>query len=150
MQAGGHGTKRVRIRVNRCFGCGAGNPGGMRLKFTFDEGKHRAYCRFRLPKRFQGPPGHVHGGIIATILDEAMSKVNKLRSVLAPTAKMTVQFLRPVPLGKPLMVEGWEQSVRGRKHVNLAEIRNAAGDILARGRGLFIAVDPKRFAKYLK
>lgn len=148
MQPGGHGTQRVRIRINRCFGCGPGNPSGLRLKFTF--GNHRAHSRFRLPKKFQGPPGHVHGGIIATILDEAMSKVNKLRSVLAPTAKMTVQFLRPVPLGKPLMVEGWEQSVRGRKHVNLAEIRNEAGETLARGRGLFIAVDPKKFAKYLK
>jgi len=106
--------------------------------------------RFRIPRRYQGPPGHVHGGIIATILDEAMGKVNKLRSVIALTRNMEVEYLKPVPLGKPLMVEAWEVRVRGRRHTNAAEIRNEKGDVLARSRGLFIAIDPHAmFAKHI-
>ncbi len=55
----------------------------MHLKFTYDKKRKTFVCRFRLDERYTGPPGHCHGGIIATILDEAMGKVNKLRQVIA-------------------------------------------------------------------
>ena len=149
--ASGHDTKHARIAKNHCFACGPDNPDGMHLKFRFDEKGGRAWSRFRLPLRFQGPPGHAHGGIIATILDEAMGKVNKLRSVIAVTKTMEVEYLKLVPLRKSLIAEGRERSVRGRKHVNVARILNEKGEVLAQSRGLFIAIDPARmFAKHLR
>ncbi len=147
----GHSTRYVRLQKNFCFGCGKNNPEGMRLKFTYDEERDCFVCRFRLGKRYTGPPGHVHGGIIATILDEAMGKVNKLRHVVALTSEITVNYLKPVPLNKPLRVESREQKVSGRKHINVAEILNQKCEILARSRGLFIAIDPhKMFAKFVE
>jgi uncharacterized protein (TIGR00369 family) len=135
---------------NHCFGCGKDNPDGMRLKFRFDYDAQQAICNFRLPKRYQGPPGHAHGGIIATILDEAMGKVNKLRNAIALTKTMNIEYMRPVPLAKPLTVVGFEKSHEGRKHLNAAEIRNDKGEVLARSEGLFIAIDPAAmFAKQL-
>ncbi len=90
----------------------------------------------------------MHGGIIALLLDEAMGKVNKLRQVVALTSEITVNYLKPVPLKQPLRVESREVEVTGRKHVNVAEILNEKGDVLARSQGLFIAIDPDRmFAK---
>ena len=78
-----------------------------------------------------------------------MGKVNKLRQVIALTKTMTVEYLRPVPLFKPLLVVGSEISVRGRVHINSAEILNDKNEVLARSRGTFIAIDPERmFAKY--
>jgi uncharacterized protein (TIGR00369 family) len=149
-RVGGHETKNLRIPVNRCFACGPENAEGMHLRFHLDAGRRRSYCKFRLPQKYQGPPGHAHGGIIATILDEAMGKVNKLRSVIALTKQMEVEYLKPVPLKKPLLAEGREKHVRGRKHVNVAEIRDAQNQVLARGRGVFIAIDPlKMFAKHI-
>jgi uncharacterized protein (TIGR00369 family) len=149
--AHGHDPKHHRTKKNHCFACGRDNRDGMRLKFYFDEERRLTWCRFRLPRRYQGPPGHAHGGIIATILDEAMGKVNKLRSVVALTRGMEVEYLKPVPLGTLLVVEGIERSVRGRKHINIAEIRDQEGTPLARSRGTFIAIDPeKMFARYLK
>jgi len=146
----GHDTPQYRAPRNHCFGCGQDNPEGMRLRFRLDEDRKRFVAKLRIPRRFQGPPGHVHGGIIATILDEAMGKVNKLRSVIALTRNMEVEYLKPVPLGKPLIVEGWEMRVRGRRHTNAAEIRNEKGDVLARSKGLFIAIDPHAmFAKHI-
>jgi len=122
----------------------------MRLRFTYDEERDCFVCRFRLGKRYTGPPGHCHGGIIATILDEAMGKVNKLRHVVALTSEITVNYLKPVPLAKLLRVESREVSVKGRKHVNMAEILNEKGEVLACGRGLFIAIDPhKMFARFV-
>lgn len=146
--AHGHDTPKHKLKHNHCFGCGNENPDGLRLKFRFDEAHERAICDFRMPKRYQGPPGHIHGGVIATILDEAMGKVNKLRSVIALTKKMEIEYMRPVPLGEKLTVVGREKAVHGRKHFNVAEIRNQAGEVLARSEGLFIAIDPEAmFAK---
>jgi uncharacterized protein (TIGR00369 family) len=146
-----HNTRYVQMQKNNCFACGSDNPGGMRLKFTADESRKMSICNFRLTNRYTGPPGHCHGGIIATILDDAMGKVNKFRHVVALTKEMTVEYLKPVPLHKPLRVEGREVSVRGRRHTNRAEILNEKGEVLARSRGLFIAIDPeKMFAKYAK
>lgn len=150
-KASGHDTKHLKIARNYCFGCGQDNAEGMRLKFKLDEEAQRFVSRFRLSQRYVGPPGHAHGGIIATILDEAMGKVNKLRHVVAVTAEMTVQYIKPVPLGKPLIAEGWEKRVRGRVHTNVAEIRNEDGLVLARSTGKFIAIDPhKMFGKHLR
>ena len=147
----GHDTRYVQLQKNYCFACGKDNAEGMRLKFTYDEARGCFACRFRLGKRYTGPPGHCHGGVIATILDEAMGKVNKLRQVIALTSRITVEYLKPVPLNKPLRVDSREVSVRGRRHVNMAEIVNAKGEVLARSRGLFIAIDPKRmFAKFVE
>jgi uncharacterized protein (TIGR00369 family) len=146
----GHSTRYVRLQKNLCFACGKNNREGMRLRFTYDEERDCFVCRFRLGKRYTGPPGHTHGGIIATLLDEAMGKVNKLRHVVALTSTITVDYLKPVPLNKPLRVESWEVRVRGRYHTNAAEILNQKGEVLARSKGLFIAIDAhKMFAKFV-
>jgi uncharacterized protein (TIGR00369 family) len=147
----GHDTRYIKLQKNYCFACGTGNPQGMRLRFTYDEERDYFVCRFRLGKRYTGPPGHCHGGIIATILDEAMGKVNKLRHVIALTSEITVHYLKPVPLQQSLRVESREVKVKGRKHINMAEILNEKGEVLARSQGLFIAIDPHRmFAPFVE
>ncbi len=147
----GHDTRYVQLQKNYCFVCGPNNPDGMRLRFTYDEERDCFVCRFRLGKRYTGPPGHCHGGIIATILDEAMGKVNKLRHVVALTSEITVNYLKPVPLRHPLRVESREVKVKGRQHINMAEILNDKGEVLASSRGLFIAINPRKmFGKFVE
>lgn len=147
----GHATRHGRGQKNFCFACGKNNSEGMRLRFTYDEERDCFVCRFRLGKRYTGPPGHAHGGIIATILDEAMGKVNKLRHVVALTSTITVDYLKPVPLNRPLRAESREIKVQGRHHTNSAEILNQKSEVLARSKGLFIAIDPhKMFAKFVE
>src|SRR5580704_2916665 len=147
----GHDTRYMKMQKNNCFVCGQNNKDGMRLKFILDEARQTFVCRFRLSTRYTGPPGHCHGGIIATILDDAMGKVNKLHQVIALTKEMTVEYLKPVPLHKPLRVEGREVNVEGRIHINTAEILNEKNEVLARSKGIFIAIDPeKMFGKFVK
>jgi acyl-coenzyme A thioesterase PaaI-like protein len=67
-----------RAAQHHCFGCGPDNPYGLHLQFTLDATAQTATARVHLDRHFEGPPGHIHGGIIATLLDEAMSKVNRL------------------------------------------------------------------------
>lgn len=147
----GHETRDVTPRKNYCFVCGPDNPEGMHLQFALDEERRTFVCHFNLTKRYTGPPGHCHGGIIATILDDAMGKVNKLRDVVAVTKEMTIEYLKPVPLEAPLTVEGKEVSVHGRQHINMAQILNEKGEVLARSKGVFIAIDPeKMFGKFVE
>jgi acyl-coenzyme A thioesterase PaaI-like protein len=130
-----HGT------LNGCFGCGDDNPAGLHLQFFVDE-EQRVLSRVRLAIRFQGPPGHAHGGIIATLLDEAMSKANRHRNITAMTRHMSIDYLRPVPLESDLVLEGWSESDldSGRKHRCSAELRNTDGTVLATATGIFIQV----------
>ena len=147
----GHETPTLNLKKNYCFACGPDNPDGMHLEFTLDEPRKTFVCHFTLDKRYTGPPGHCHGGIIATILDDAMGKANKLRNVIAVTKEMTVEYLKPVPLHKPLRAEGREVSVYGRQHINMAEIFGEDGEVLARSKGIFIAIDPeKMFGKFVE
>jgi len=129
---------------NHCFGCGKQNKQSMRLKFTYDESTRQVASRFRLSRRYSGPPGYCHGGIIATILDEAMAKLNKPNRVTAVTAQMTVDYLKPVPLNKPLRTEAHETRTNGRRRFRTAVILNEEGVVLARGRGVFVTIDPHK------
>lgn len=140
----GHGSKVYQQKMNFCFGCGRDNLHGMHLKFSVDPESQSFVSNFRLSRRYTGPPGHCHGGIIATILDESMSKLSKLRDIVAATSQMQVEYLRPVPLHSPLRVESREISKRGRRLVRAAEIIDENGTVLARARGVFVIIDPHR------
>ena len=147
-EATGHSSKQRK--PNFCFGCGGNNVNGMRLRFALDETGTQFLCRFRLSKRYTGPPGHCHGGIIATILDEAMSKLNRLFDAPAPTSQMTVEYLRPVPLNRRLEVWSKNLSKRGRRLTHAAEIRDEKGTVLARSRGVFVIISPKHVFRSLQ
>ncbi len=126
--------------ANQCFGCGGANDGGMKLTFEQDNDKRRIVGRFVLGERYQGGGGMAHGGIIATLLDEALGKVCRFRGVRAVTAELNVEYLKPVSVQNEIVVEGWETEQKGRNLFHAGEIRNAAGDVLARGQGRFVII----------
>jgi uncharacterized protein (TIGR00369 family) len=130
---------------NPCFGCGGANPRSMRLVFDRDEARQRMVGRFRLGPDFQGGRGFIHGGIIATVLDEVMSKVNGFSKAYAVTAELRVEYLRPIRVDEELLVEGFCARREGRQFYNEGEIRNAAGLLLARGQARFVEIDPNGY-----
>jgi uncharacterized protein (TIGR00369 family) len=130
---------------NGCFGCGGANPRGMQLTFEQDDAARKIRGRFSLDAHYEGAPGFIHGGVIATLLDEVMSKANRFRQARAVTAELNVEYLRPVRTGQQLVVEGWETEAQGRNIFLAGEIRDAAaGTVLARGRGRFVDLDAPR------
>jgi uncharacterized protein (TIGR00369 family) len=133
--------------ANPCFGCGGGNARGMKLVFDADEASQRIIGRFRLGPEYQGASGFIHGGIIATVLDEVMSKVSRFSNVRAVTAELTIEYLRPVRVDEELRVEGFATRRDGRDLYQEGEMRNAEGVLLARGRGRFVIIDPERYNK---
>lgn len=134
-------TPLAHAAQNRCFGCGLANPIGLHLDFLLAEDSS-VVCLATVPDTFEGPPGYAHGGIIATLLDESMSKSVRAHGVVAMTRKMEIDYLRPVPSGAPIRLEGRVVRSEGRKHWTAARILNSEGKILAEGSGLFIDVRP--------
>jgi len=125
--------------ANRCFGCGRANPSGLQLEFLL-AADGSVVCLPVVPDTFEGHPGYLHGGIIATLLDEIMSKSVRARGFTAMTRHMEVDYVRPVPSGSPLRIEGRVTHNEGRKHWAEARILSPKGIELARAKGLFIEV----------
>jgi uncharacterized protein (TIGR00369 family) len=119
---------------------------GMKLTFVQDNVKRRIVGKFVLGEAYQGGGGMGHGGIIATLLDEAMGKVCRFREVRAVTAELTVQYLKPVKVDEEIVVEGYETDQKGRNLFLAGEIRNNAGEVLARGTGRFVVIGQKEKA----
>ncbi|WP_025323484.1 PaaI family thioesterase [Deferrisoma camini] len=99
---------------DNCFVCGQDNPEGLRLAFRFDE-EARSIETVWTPRPVHiGYEGIVHGGLVATLLDEALGKLTTLLGTPAVTAELTVRYHKPVPVGRPLRVEGRITRDRGR------------------------------------
>jgi len=126
---------------NSCFGCGEGNPQGLRLHFAQAE-DGTVSAREKINEGFHGHPGYVHGGVLATILDEAMSKAIRATGRTAVTRKLASEYLRPTPTETPLLISGKLLRVEGSKIWVEAKIENERGKCLVRGEGLFIEVNP--------
>jgi uncharacterized protein (TIGR00369 family) len=115
----------------------------MRLTFEQDNTNRKIVGRFVLGERYQGGGGFAHGGIIATLLDEAMGKVCRFREARAVTAELMIEYLKPVSTAQEIIVEGHETEQKGRNLFMAGEIRNGAGEILARGRARFVVIAPR-------
>ncbi len=139
-------TLTVDELAAHCFGCGTANPQGLHLSFSLDTGDPGhpvATAVVQLTELHQGPPGYIHGGILATLCDEAMSKLNRPLKLLAMTRHLAVDYLRPAPLHRPLTLTARHVRSDGRKLFHTAELQLATGEVLVRGEGLFIVIDPR-------
>ena len=135
-------TPMAHTAHNRCFGCGPANPAGLHLEFLLAEDL-TVVCLATIPDTFEGPRGFVHGGIIATLLDETMSKAVRSHNVVGMTRHMEVDYRRPVPCSTPIRLEGRLYHHEGRKHWAEASILDEAGNVLAHAEGLFVEVRPR-------
>ena len=125
-----------------CFACGLENPHGLRIRWL-TEGK-TARGEFVPERKFQGWKGIVHGGILATLLDEAMTRLSWLGAGGALTAEMRVRFLRPARVGEKLFVTG-EITAENRRVVEMrAAIRQGRpdGPRIAAATGKAVKVRP--------
>ena len=124
--------------VGICFACGINNPIGLKLKFDF-EGE-RYVTRFTPKKEHQGYTGITHGGIISTILDEAMAKLIYEKGHLAVTTELKIRLRKAVPIGEELTVSGWIVSEARRAIDCAAEARNPKGELVAEAEGRMVKV----------
>jgi len=135
--------------TNSCFGCGGANARGMQLTYEQDDANQRIRGNFSLGADYQGAGGFIHGGITALVLDEAMGKVNRFAGIRAVTAELNIEYIRPIPVDEPLVIEAHAVDHNGRSHYYVGQIANRAGKILAKAKGRFVEVNEEKFKQSL-
>jgi acyl-coenzyme A thioesterase PaaI-like protein len=124
-----------------CFGCGRLNPYGLRLSFFPLEDDEGVWAPFTPAREQEGYMGMVHGGIISTVLDEAMAWSLYRRNIWAVTGRMSMAFKRPVEVGVETRAIGRLLNDRGRLlDVRGELIRVTDGVVLAEADAVFARV----------
>ncbi|GAB3245505.1 PaaI family thioesterase [Alteromonas gracilis] len=116
---------------------GRRNPIAPPLRLQRGEGVS-VWSDVELGAAYEGPPGHVHGGIIGAMLDQVMGAVPFLSGYPGMTAYLNVTYRRPTPLGAPLRVEAEQTSREGWKTFVAGRVRGADGEVTAEAEALFV------------
>jgi acyl-coenzyme A thioesterase PaaI-like protein len=133
----------LSVRDNHmCFACGPANPTGLKMRFF--AGPDSVVSWLTVPGHLRGWSNLVHGGVISTILDEIMSwtAIRLLKTVIL-TKTMTVEFRKPVYVGRPLKATGRILNVENQREALLEGTLACGEEISARATGTFALLKPK-------
>ncbi|MEI7846614.1 MAG: PaaI family thioesterase [Chloroflexota bacterium] len=125
-----------------CFICGLENPVGLKLRIYQTE-PGVIETTYTAPEHFQGYPGVLHGGIVATILDEISGRAH-MGDPSAPrfmfTAKLEVKYRKNVPTNTPLKIIGKAGRTKGKMAEGWAGIYDENETLLAEANAILINV----------
>jgi uncharacterized protein (TIGR00369 family) len=124
---------------NHCFVCGEKNHYGLHLKFSIHEGK--VVSEFIPQKVHQGYKDIVHGGIISTIIDEAMVKAAIMQGISAVTAEITVRFKKTLRVGEKVFIEATIINMNKKIIETSAQVKKADDTIIAEGHAKLLRQD---------
>jgi acyl-coenzyme A thioesterase PaaI-like protein len=134
---------RYELVPHNCFACGTLNTNGLGLLLHLEPG--RSWTELTLDERFQGWDGIAHGGITTTILDEVMAWALVAKDNWGLTARLSVEFRKPVAIGAPIRADGWVTTSRRRIVETAARIVDlTTGVELATATGVYVAADATR------
>ncbi|MEO5986822.1 MAG: PaaI family thioesterase [Candidatus Limnocylindria bacterium] len=137
--------RRYAFADHNCFACGGENPIGMRLHIELGEGTARA--TWTAGDDYVGWSDKVHGGIIATLLDEVMAWAPSSYDSWAVTAEMSVRYRSPANPGEELRAAGRVTERRRRIYEVTGEVHGADGRLIAEGRGRYLGASPAQKAE---
>lgn len=125
-----------------CFICGLDNPIGLKMVFHEDREKQRVRAELSVPETYRSYPGVVHGGIVATILDETSGRALMAASGddhdFFVTAKMEMRYRRAAPTETPLVAHGWVERVGQSRGRVRGELCLEDGTVLAECESLVV------------
>ena len=137
--------RRVMLEPHNCFACGSLNSHGLHL--ALHAGDDRCWTDVTLGREFEGWEGIAHGGIVCTILDEVMAWALVDHDLWGVTARMNVEFKKPVPIGRPVHGEGRVVEVRRRLVQAEGVLTDEDGQVLARAEATFMGAPEARKAE---
>jgi len=132
--------KALPLQNQWCFGCGPQNPFG--LKLTFEEQDNTYSAHFTGQPQHQGYDEIMHGGIVSTLLDEIMARYLYAKGLNAVTARLEVRYLKPTPIGIPLLIKGRITRQKGRVYDTEGTIELPDGTVTAEGKARVYVTDP--------
>ncbi len=126
--------------IGRSFVGGDENGKRLRVKYFINKGNKQFCAKVFFGELAQGPPSHAHGGSMAAVLDEAMGLGAWAAGYSVVAAKITVEYLKMLPLNSVVSVEVMVDRVEGRKVWMKASIINNDNSIISKSEGLYIIV----------
>ncbi len=120
-----------------CFACGPHNPHGLHLTGFYLE-DNQYICHFTAQRHHQGWVGLVHGGIVATLLDEIMTRMLWEQGINAMTGELNIRYRQPATIGQSLTVRGWVKRKYGKLIATEARAELADGAVVAEAQAKFI------------
>ncbi|MBW1787432.1 MAG: PaaI family thioesterase [Deltaproteobacteria bacterium] len=138
-------TYLPKLEGHGCFACGTANPIGLNLQFYLNG--DTVCTDVSLDARYAGWDRVAHGGIISTLLDEAMSwAIMHRKKVFLVTRSMKIKYVRPVLVGMPLIVSGMLVDDSNPPKIQAkAEIRDRDRHLYVRGTAEFVEQSEKDF-----
>ena len=137
------GVTPIEFAEHNCFACGSLNTHGLRMTIHIEP--ERAWSEVRLADRFEGWDGVAHGGVLAALMDEVMGWSLADSDNWGVTARLNVDYHRPVEIGTALRVEGWVTRSRRRVIDTAARIvGQETGIEYATATATYVAVDEQR------
>jgi acyl-coenzyme A thioesterase PaaI-like protein len=128
---------------NYCFVCGKDNPQGFKIEVRYFEAEMAAETELAIPREYQGWAEVIHGGILATLLDEMMAHAVWRFAGPGLTLGMEVRFHAPLKPGEAIKVRGVLNTPNGKRRQAAAEIiRLADGKKIASGQSRFLLIEP--------
>jgi FO synthase subunit 1 len=128
------------IDNEHCFVCGTRNENGLNIPMKESVKDHTCTFSWTPGPAFQGYAGIVHGGILSTLMDEAMAHAVMNNSIVAVTADMRIRFHRPTPVGIPLKFVATRVGQRKNLHFARASVLMPDGTVLAEAEGRFAEI----------
>ncbi len=125
---------------NNCFGCGGANEHGLKLSFTWDSEKEIATAHYMPQIQFCGGHNILHGGIIATLLDEGCSKVLSGMRKTGMTRNINIDYLKPIEVDKEIRIKAWCENIVRHKYFLKCEIYNQDDELSATASALFMVL----------
>ena len=125
----------------KCLLCGQ-NPGGLRLHFRA-QADGSVVAVFPCPASYQSYPQTLHGGVIASLLDAAMTNALFADGIAAVTGELTIRFLAPVSLGRGAVIRGWCERATPPLYYLRAQLEQA-GVLRARASAKFMLREGER------
>jgi uncharacterized protein (TIGR00369 family) len=119
-----------------CFVCGTTNPHAIGVEWYLDDDKN-IEANFIFTHQHQGPPGYVHGGASAAVLDEAMGLAIWQAGYHAVTVHLTIDYRQPVPLGESIRIRGVMHGKAERRIETSGEILLPDGSVAVFAKGIY-------------
>ena len=122
-----------------CFACGEKNPAGLHLKF--EKVGDKLIAVKNLPREFEGYEGAAHGGIVATMLDEAMCHfIKDFYNEQAMTGRLELRYKHPTPIKQDLTITAWQESQRRNIITMKSTVTTLDGIVTAEASAKFAVV----------
>lgn len=118
-----------------CFVCGENNPAGLKLRLRMEAERGESAATVTFAPHFQGWAGIVHGGLLATVLDEALIYAAGARGFKCVTGEVTVRYVKPASTGVPYALKGRFLEDKGRIVLAESFLYDAEGQEVARATG---------------